>query len=236
MDLSVLKTLNEARAALTPIGLVTHLENGRQWLVTRDGCEGDLSPALIDAVQSALDDDKSQVIDEAYFVQVHNPPLRLVVVGAVHIAQALAPMAATAGYAVTVVDPRGAFATDERFPGVTVSQDWPDEALADFALDHRSAVVTLTHDPKLDDAALEVALNSEAFYIGCLGSKKTHLARTKRMARLGFDEPVISRIHGPVGLAIGAKSPAEIAVAILAQIIECRRRPARHVEAQGQAA
>ena len=158
------------------------------------------------------------------FLHVHNPPLRMIVVGAVHIAQALAPMAALAGYEVTVVDPRGAFATQDRFPGVEVSDDWPDEAMAALAPDSRTAVVTLTHDPKLDDPALEVALKSDAFYVGSLGSKKTHLARTKRLARLGIDADAIALIHGPAGLPIGAKSPAEIAVAILAQVIETRRR------------
>ncbi len=182
---------------------------------------------MIAAARAALAADKSQTVegpDGPVFLQVHNPPLRMIVVGAVHIAQALAPMAALAGYQVTVVDPRGAFATQDRFPGVEVSDDWPDEAMEALAPDSRTAVVTLTHDPKLDDPALEVALKSDAFYVGSLGSKKTHLARTKRLARLGIDADAIALIHGPAGLPIGAKSPAEIAVAILAQVIETRRR------------
>lgn len=225
MRREVLDALNAARAAKRPVALVTVLADGRQWLVERDGTSAmaDLPPALAAAARDAIREDKSQTTEDGAFIQVHNPPLRLIIVGAVHIAQALAPMAAMAGYAVTVIDPRGAFATDARFPGVAVSQDWPDEEMARLKPDHRTAVVTLTHDPKLDDAALEVALKSEAFYIGSLGSKKTHLARTKRMARLGFDEAAIARINGPIGLAIGARSPAEIAVAILAQIIEQRR-------------
>ena len=131
-------------------------------------------------------------------------------------------MAARTGYRVTVIDPRGAFATEERFPGVDISNEWPDEALRRIGPDVRTAIVTLTHDPKLDDAALEVALSSEAFYIGSLGSKKTHRARLNHLERLGFDKVACERIHGPVGLAIGAKSPAEIAVAILAEGTQAR--------------
>ena len=134
-------------------------------------------------------------------------------------------MAALAGYDVTLIDPRTAFASAERFPGVTLITDWPDEALAKTPLDSRSAVVTLTHDPKLDDAALNVALASACFYIGCLGSKKTHAARLARLSSAGFDPDALTRIHGPVGLAIGARMPAEIAVSILAQMTEALRRP-----------
>jgi len=160
----------------------------------------------------------------------------MLIVGAVHIAQPLARMAGLAGYKVSVVDPRGAFATEERFPGVEVSDEWPDEAMERLAPDSRTAVVTLTHDPKLDDAALEVALKSDAFYIGSLGSRKTHLARTHRLARLGFDDAAIARVRGPVGLAIGARAPAEIAVSILAQVIEARRKPAPAATAAGSEA
>jgi xanthine dehydrogenase accessory factor len=158
------------------------------------------------------------------FVEPFNPPLRLVIVGAVHVAQPLAAMAARAGFAVVVVDPRRAFATEARFPGVALARAWPAEALAALGPDGRTAVVTLTHDPKLDDPALEAALGSPAFYVGCLGSEKTHRARLERLGARGFDAAALARLHGPVGLRIGAKTPAEIAVSILAQIVERRRR------------
>ncbi|MGB8182459.1 MAG: XdhC family protein [Stellaceae bacterium] len=173
------------------------------------------------AVRQALADDRSALVDSPegrFFIEVFNPPLRLVVVGAVHIAQPLARMAAMAGYAVAVIDPRSAFASSERFPGVELSTEWPDEAMARLKPDRRTAIVTLTHDPKVDDPALVAALKSSAFYVGALGSKKTHAARLKRLADAGFKDTDFARIHGPVGLDIGAVSPAEIAVSILAQI------------------
>lgn len=176
-------------------------------------------------VQRALRQNRSPVIETPggeIFLNVFNPPLRLVIVGAVHIAQALIPMAAALGYDVTVIDPRGAFADDQRFGGLAVSADWPDEALEGMALDARTAVVTLTHDPKLDDAALKVALQSEAFYIGSLGSRKTHAARLERLRLAGLGDDLLSRIHGPVGLDIGARSAAEIALSILAQMTQIR--------------
>ena len=147
----------------------------------------------------------------------------MLLVGAVHIAQALGPMAALAGYGVSVIDPRRSFATDARFPGMALFHDWPDEAMAALGLDSRTAVVTLTHDPKLDDPALAAALRSPAFYIGALGSKRTQAARLSRMAEAGFTPADLARIHGPVGLSIGALSPAEIAVSILAQVTAVRR-------------
>jgi xanthine dehydrogenase accessory factor len=158
------------------------------------------------------------------FLQPFNPPLRLVLVGAVHIAQPLSRMAALADFEVVVVDPRSAFSTEARFPGVTRVTAWPDRALLELGLDRRTAVVTLTHDPKLDDPALVVALRSPAFYVGCLGSGKTHASRLSRLRDLGFAEADLSRMQGPVGLRIGARSPAEIAVSILAQIVEQLRR------------
>ncbi|MEC7490290.1 MAG: XdhC family protein, partial [Pseudomonadota bacterium] len=145
---------------------------------------------------------------------------RMLIVGAVHIAQPLSRIASVAGYDVTVIDPRASFATDERFPGITLNGGWPDDAMQDLDPDRRTAVVTLTHDPKLDDPGLEVALKSDAFYIGALGSRKTHAARVVRLEALGFNETEISKIHAPVGLAIGSISPAEIAISILAQITE----------------
>ena len=181
---------------------------------------------LAQAVDDALRDDRSRTVDTPdgrVFVQAFNPPLRLLVVGAVHIAQALAPLAVTLGYEVTVVDPRRSFATGERFPGVRLDTDWPDEALERLAPDTRSAVVTLTHDPKLDDPALHAALRSPAFYIGCLGSTRTHARRLDRLRDAGFDDAALARIQGPLGLAIGARSPAEIALAALAQITSVLR-------------
>ena len=153
------------------------------------------------------------------FVLIRNPPLRMAIVGGVHIAQTLVPMARMAGFAPFVIDPRGAFASEARFPGTALSNDWPDEALADWGIDARTAVVTLTHDPKIDDPALRVALRSQAFYVGSLGSKRTHGKRLDRLGSEGFSDEELGRIHAPVGLDIGARSPAEIAVSVLAEVI-----------------
>jgi xanthine dehydrogenase accessory factor len=217
----------EGRAA----ALVTELGSGAQAFFEAGRAEGDLSLAgeTLREVALAVAEDRSQTVrrgESALFVEVFNPPLRLLVVGAAHIAQPLTRMAALAGYAVTVVDPRSAFATEERFPGVTLSTEWPDEAFEKLRPDRRTAVVTLTHDPKIDDPALVSALRSEAFYIGALGSRKTHAARMGRLREEGFSDEQLARIHGPVGLDIGAVSPAEIAVSILAQVIEERHEAA----------
>ncbi|MGR3290196.1 MAG: XdhC family protein, partial [Paracoccaceae bacterium] len=169
--------------------------------------------------------DKSGVL-EHWFVAVHNPPLRMIVVGAVHIAQPLMQMARLAGYDAVLVDPRGAFLTADRFPGERLVDDWPDEALAAERIDARTAVVTLSHDPKIDDPAISVALKSDAFYLGCLGSKKTHGKRVSRLLEAGFSEADIAKIHAPIGSDISAKSPAEIAISIMAEITERLRRPA----------
>jgi xanthine dehydrogenase accessory factor len=224
MKREVFDRLQAARTAKRPAALLSNLEDGRQALVVGgEFLVGD--PALIDGladrIARAIAEDKSGVLeDDRAFLQVFNPPLRLIVVGAVHIAQALVPMAMLAGYGVTVVDPRRAWATDARFPEVALATDWPDQALEALKLDHRTAVVTLTHDPKLDDPALVVALGSPVFYIGALGSKRTHAKRRQRLGELGVDEAKLARIHGPIGLAVGAKSPAEIAIAILAQMTQ----------------
>ena len=212
-----------------PVAMVTELESGTRSIVSADSVAGDLTldEEATALARDALFHDRSRAFDTGggqMFVQVFSTPLRMFIVGAVHIAQALVPMAATAGYDITVIDPRGAFATSARFPGVTLSEDWPDEALEQFKPDSRSAVVTLTHDPKLDDPALHVALKSDAFYIGSLGSRKTHASRLERLAEEGFGEEDFARIHAPVGLPLGATSPAEIAVSILAQIIETKHR------------
>ncbi len=162
--------------------------------------------------------------EEETFVAIHNPPLRMVIVGAVHISQALTGMARLAGWDVTLIDPREAFGSEARFPGETISHDWPDEALEAHGLDTRTAVVTLTHDPKIDDPAIERTLKSDAVYLGCLGSTGTHAKRVARLREAGFGDDDIARIHAPIGLPIGARSPGEIAVAILAQIIEVLRQ------------
>jgi xanthine dehydrogenase accessory factor len=225
MNRDLLARLLADREAKRQVALVTELASGKQALVYRDAVAGDLAldaPNLA-RVRAAIQDDKSATLDSSLgrlFVEVFNPPLRLIVVGAVHIAQPLARMAAVAGYDVTVVDPRGAFATADRFPGVTLLAEWPDDALATLDPDRRTAIVTLTHDPKIDDPALETALRSEAFYIGALGSRKTHAGRCERLKGRGYGDADLARIHGPVGLAIGAISPAEIAVSILGQLTQ----------------
>ena len=221
MTPATLAQLSAARAEARPVVLATRLPGGEQRILP----DPEAPPALNDAAARALRADRSGTVevDGAWFLHAFNPPLRLVVVGAVHIAQALVPMAVQAGFGVTVSDPRRAFATDERFPGVSVRTDWPDEALDELRPDSRTAVVTLTHDPKLDDPALDRALHSGAFYVGALGSRKTHAARMARLRALGHGDDALARIHGPVGLDIGAVTAPEIAVSILAQIVSVRR-------------
>jgi xanthine dehydrogenase accessory factor len=206
-----------------PAGLVTQLSTGLQALVTRQGVEGDLSigPEDLAQVLRAIDEDRAGTMDaggSTIFVDVWNPRPRLLIIGAVHTAQALVPLARLAEYDVTIIDPRGAFASAERFPNITLRNDWPDEALTELAPNRRTAVLTLTHDPKIDDPALHVALRSEAFYVGALGSRRTHEKRIERLRSAGFDDNAIRRIRGPVGLAIGARTPAEIAISIMAEI------------------
>jgi xanthine dehydrogenase accessory factor len=208
-----------------PVALVTELATGAHALVGPDRVGGDFSPSpeIVEAARRAISEDRSFIASGALgelFINVFNRPLRMVVVGAVHIAQALAPMAALAGFDVTVVDPRRAFATEGRFPRVTLSHDWPDTALEALAPNSRTAVVTLTHDPKLDDPALAVALKSDAFYIGALGSRRTHAKRAERLADKGFSEDAIARIRSPVGLPLGGRKAAEIAVSILAEVVQ----------------
>jgi len=229
MKAETLAALQDARASRRAVTLATRLSDAAEALVYRDGAKGELAgdAAIIAAAQRAMDIGKSETIDVGdarIFLNVYVPPPRLIIVGAVHIAQSLAPMAAMLEFDVTVVDPRGAWATTQRFPGVKVIQDWADEAFQAMGLDGSTAVVTLTHDPKLDDPALESALKSDVFYIGALGSRRTHAKRKERLAEVGITEEMFARVHGPVGLNIGAKSPAEIAVSILGQIIEVRAR------------
>jgi xanthine dehydrogenase accessory factor len=218
-----LQALIEAETKGFGLVRAVRLSDGREEMVAA----GDTDGPLAQAAHSALREDRSHIADvagEEWFLQVLNPPVHLIVAGAVHIAQSLARMAADLGWRVTIVDPRTGWANEARFPGVTIAAAWPDEAMAALGLNRRTAVVTLTHDPKLDDPALTSALRSEAFYIGALGSKKTHAARRERLSVQGFNDADVARIHGPVGLDIGASSPAEIAVSILAQIVERLRR------------
>ncbi len=223
MQKPILDQLLQDRAAKRAVVLATNLSTGRAELIYP---EENLQTQLAQQARLALSEDRARTVqtpEGEVFINVFNPPLRLLIAGAVHIAQPLARMAALSGYDVTIIDPRRAFATSERFPGVTLLTEWPDAGVAELRPDARTAIVTLTHDPKLDDAALSTALNSGSFYIGCLGSKKTHAARLERLRRAGFDDAAMARIHGPVGLAIGAKSPAEIAVSILAQMTSILR-------------
>jgi xanthine dehydrogenase accessory factor len=215
--------LIQETAAKRGVVLITDLSSGRQWVVPEAGAAGEGPPGELRAmVPDALRRDSSAVAaiaGEEFFLHVFNPPPRLVLVGGVHIAQFLADMAVSSGFEVLVVDPRASFATPERFPGVELSHRWPGEALAALGPDARTAIVTLTHDPKLDDPALQAALASPAFYVGALGSRKTHAARLERLVEGGLAPADTRRIHGPVGLDIGAASPAEIAVSILAEMI-----------------
>jgi xanthine dehydrogenase accessory factor len=229
MKAETLAALQDARTKRRAVTLATRLSDAAEALVYRDDAKGELAgdAGILAAARRAMDIGKSETVDiggAKIFLNVYVPPPRLVIVGAVHIAQSLAPMAAMLEFDVTVVDPRGAWATTQRFPGVKVIQDWADEAFQAMGLDVSTAVVTLTHDPKLDDPALESALKSDVFYIGALGSRRTHAKRKERLAEVGITEEMFARVHGPVGLNIGAKSPAEIAVSILGQIIEVRAR------------
>lgn len=217
----IFSKLQTARRSKTPVTLVDGLDGKTQALVFQDSVDGDLPEAVVQEARERLRDNKSGVAelsDARWFFDCHNPPLRLIIVGAVHISQTLVPMAAIAGYEVVVIDPRASFATTERFPNVALVDDWPDEAMEALKPDNRTAIVTLTHDPKLDDPALEVALKSDAFYITCLGSRRTHAKRVERLKEMGFDDAAIGRIHAPAGLDIGAVSPAEIAISVLAEL------------------
>jgi xanthine dehydrogenase accessory factor len=226
MKQETLKQILSAQAAKQPIVLATNLKTNEQLTLTP--VQAEQPDWMLAAVGAAIRSDKSRVTEAPggtpWFFNVFNPPLRLIIVGAVHIAQPLARMGLEAGYDVSVVDPREAFASAERFPDVTLISEWPDEALQNLELDARTAVVTLTHDPKLDDPALHIALKSTAFYIGALGSKKTQAARQQRLADVDFTDAEIARICGPVGLSIGAKSPAEIAISILAEVTQTLRQ------------
>jgi xanthine dehydrogenase accessory factor len=223
MRYALLMDLIKGRNERRRIAMVTNLANGAERLVDYDRAKDDL---LADDLEQAFRFDRSGIVkigDTEYFINVYNPPLHLVIVGAVHLAQALIPLARAAGYDVTVIDPRAAFASPERFPDVVVHDEWPDEVLPKLDLGPRTALVALTHDPKIDDPALNAALHSGCFYIGALGSKKTQGARRDRLAAAGFKEADLSRIHGPIGLSIGARGPAEIAISIMAEVTAALR-------------
>lgn len=225
MRLDVLTALNAERAARRAAILVTVIEGDAQRLVTRAGIEAD---PLKDVLRKRLHSGKSgmeETPEGRVFLTVHVPPPRMVITGAVHISQALVPIARIAGYDVTIVDPRTAFATPERFPDVSLFAEWPETVLPKLSIDHYTAFVALTHDPKIDDYALVQALTNGCFYVGALGSTKTHARRVERLRAQGVSDAAIARIHAPIGLDIGAVSPAEIAVAVMAEITAALRRP-----------
>ena len=243
MKAATLTRLQAGRAAGRCMVLLTDLADGAQALLGEGEAAAtgalSLTPAMLAAAEAAMQQEASGIVEadgRRLFVHVFAPPPRLIVVGAVHIAKPLLRLAALADYRAVLVDPRRAFAAQDGFAAATVIDAWPDEALAAVGLDRRTAVVTLTHDPKLDDAALQAALASPAFYLGALGSRKTHAARLARLAAQGFGEADLARIRGPVGLAIGAATPAEIAIAIIAEITRVRRQAAREQVAREQRA
>lgn len=213
MPVAILEHLVDARLARRPVAYVADLQSDARRL---EGAQAYLDRFRLD--RSGVESDGRT------FVAVHNPPLRMIVVGGVHIAQALLPMARACGYDPVLVDPRPAFGSPARFEGVTIMDDWPDDALAAAGLDARTAVVTLTHDAKLDDPAIKAALTSDVFYLGCLGSTRTHAKRVARLTDAGFGADDIARLHAPVGLDIGGRSPAEIAVSIMAEVTQRLRK------------
>ena len=226
MRLDSLEAINVERDARRAVIVVTDIASGQQRLVKADGIAAD---PLRDVLDKHLRSGKSGMEDTPegrVFLTVHVPPARLVITGAVHISQALAPIAGLLGYDVTIVDPRTAFATPERFPDVKLIAEWPDTALPPLNIDRYTAFVALTHDPKIDDPALMHALARDCFYIGALGSKKTHARRVDRLKEQGLSDADLARIHAPIGLDIGAVSPMEIAVAIMGQITARLRLPA----------
>ena len=231
----LLQVVDTAGSQARPVVLVRPMDGGPEYLVDHSGVktfgepgsrsDSEIPDALLRACLEALPRDDARALEiegRRYLIQTIAPPPRLVVIGAVHIAQKLIPMARLAGYRVQLLDPREAFASEDRFADVEIICDWPQEIMSSLALDARTAVVTLSHDSKIDEPALKCALESEAFYIGALGSRRTHAKRLERMRRLGFDEDALARICGPVGLPLGGRSPAEIAVAILAQMTQVR--------------
>ena len=220
MKRAILDALVEGREARRALVRLLWIESGEERILT-DTSEVEDDEELATAVRDALRTDRASLFETAsgqVFVHPFNPPLRLAIVGAVHIAQRLTRLALDLGYAVTIIDPRRGFLTEARFPGVTRVHDWPDDALRNFELDARSALVTLSHDAKIDEPALDVALRSPCFYVGALGSRRTQQKRRDRLAEAGMTDEELARIHGPVGLDLGARSPAEIALSIAAEL------------------
>ncbi|MDX3924867.1 MAG: XdhC family protein [Shinella sp.] len=231
MDSDLLRKLNAERAARRAVIHLTDLSDGGDRIVLEGDAVGD---ALGEAVASAFRSGRSGIVEaegRSYFLNVHLPPARIVVVGAVHISQALAQMAKVAGFDLTIIDPRTAFATEERFSGMDLIADWPEDVLKARPLDAYTAMVAVTHDPKIDDFPLQAALEAGCFYVGALGSRKTHARRVERLLSAGVEQDALARISAPIGLDIGASSPAEIAVAILADIIRSFRRRDLRAEA-----
>lgn len=223
MKRALLERLNAERAARRACVLVTDIASGEARLLGESEISGD---PLHEHLAGALRTGKSTVIEshgQKLFLNVHVPPVKLLIMGAVHISQELAPIARQVGFDVTVVDPRTAFATPERFPAVKLLAEWPDNVLSGLNLDRYTAFVALTHDPKIDDPGLVHALQKDCFYIGALGSRKTHGARVERLRAKGFGDKAIARINAPVGLNIGAISPAEIAISIIGEMIAALR-------------
>lgn len=236
MDPFALKTLNAERRARRAAILVTDIGDGRDRVVKEgDAVAGDLGIAIVKAFRTGL----SGAVDaegRQFFLNVHLPQPRLVVIGAVHISQALAPMAKIAGFPLEIIDPRTAFASDDRFPDVTLHAEWPEDVLKHCPLDRYAALAAVTHDPKIDDFALKAALDAECFYVGALGSRKTHAKRVERLLGMGATPDQIERINAPIGLDIGAANPAEIAVAVLAQVIAAFRSRGLGAKAKSEAA
>ena len=225
MRLDILSALNAERAARRAVVIVTDVSGGHQRLVRGSDARNDPLADLLDKHLRSGKSGMEETPQGRVFLTVHVPPPRLVITGAVHISQALAPMARLLGYDVIIVDPRTAFATPERFPDVKVLAQWPDQALPPLNIDRYTAFVALTHDPKIDDPALMHALSRDCFYIGALGSKKTHGRRLERLKEQGISDNQLARIHAPIGLSIGAVSPPEIAVSIVAEITAGLRQP-----------
>lgn len=230
MKQATLSELNAERLARRPVVLVTNINTGAQRLVKASDIAGDPMHTELEKQLRMGKSELLQIGGEHLFVNVYAPTARLVIIGAVHISQALAPLAQSLGYDVFVIDPRTSFASEERFPGIRLFADWPDVALPPLRIDRYTAVAALTHDPKIDDPALLHALARDCFYIGALGSRKTHAKRVDRLKAAGFSEEAVARIHAPIGLAIGAVSPREIAVSIMAEVTASLRLPSQRQE------
>ena len=224
MKLATIHALQTAQTARLPVAFAKNLADGSEYILPDAGAPDHLNQAALAAL--ATDKTTTHTLgNESWFIEARNPPPRLILIGAVHIAQALVPLATLTGLEVVLVDPRTAFGNQDRFPGATIINEWPDDAIKTLRPEIRTAVVSLTHDPKLDDPALDETLKTNAFYIGALGSRKTHAARLNRLAALGHTPETLARIHGPVGLNIGAVTAPEIALSIVAELIATHRGP-----------